>query len=243
MLKFVIYVNLEVFQLISQLPDSLVQYFHDFGTLQKFTKNQSICTEGEVAHSIFLVKEGCVAIKKETASGKELTIRLASAGDFIGDNILFTSLTSYPISAKTLENSTILSISQEKLELFIQQENTVLTAYTQWLQIQSMREQSRLRDLLLHGKKGALFSTLIRLSNTYGIKNEHKHLMINQRFTNTELANLCGTSREVVNRLLQELKKEKIISDHQGYIVIHDLHYLKNYCECDSCPLYICQIN
>ncbi|MBQ0139733.1 MAG: Crp/Fnr family transcriptional regulator [Kurthia sp.] len=229
--------------MISQLPDSLVQYFHDFGTLQKHTKNQSICTEGEPCNSVFLVTEGCVAITKETASGKELTIRLASSGDFIGENILFTSLTSYPISAKTLENSTTLSISQAKLEIFIQQENSLLIAYTKWLQIQTMREQTKLRDLLLHGKKGALFSTLIRLSNTYGIKNENQQLMINQRFTNTELANLCGTSREVVNRLLQELKKEQIISDTHGHIIIHDLQYLKNYCECDSCPIYMCQIN
>lgn len=229
--------------MISQLPNSLIQYFHDFGTAQKFSKNQSICTEGELANSVFLVVEGCIALSKETASGKELTIRLASRGDCIGENVLFTPLISYPISAKTLENSTILSLSRNKLEVFIQQEQSTFTAYMQWLQIQNMREQSKLRDLLLHGKKGALFSTLIRLSNTYGTENETQQLVINQRFTNTELANLCGTSREVVNRLLQNLKKDNIISEKNGYLIIHDLQYLKNICECDACPLYICQIN
>lgn len=229
--------------MISKLPEFLIHYFQNFGIQQKFSKNQTICTEGESAKLIYLVIEGCVTISKETASGKELTIRLASSGNCIGENIVFMPIQSYPISAKTIENTTVLSLSKEKLEQLLQQETASMISYLQWLQIQSMREQSKIRDLVLHGKKGALFSTLIRLSNTYGEKNNKQQLVIHQHLTNSDLANLCGTSREVVNRLLQDLKKENIISEKLGYITIHDLDYLKNVCECDSCPLAICQIN
>ena len=38
------------------------------------------------------------------------------------------------------------------------------------IQMNNLKNETRFRDLLLHGKKGALFSTLIRLTNTYGIK-------------------------------------------------------------------------
>lgn len=229
--------------MISKLPDLLIRYFQDYGIQQKFSKNQTICTEGESAKFVYFVVEGCVAISKETASGKELTIRLASGGNCIGENIVFMPIQSYPISAKTIENTTVLSLSKEKLEQLLQQENATLISYMQWLQVQTMREQSKIRDLVLHGKKGALFSTLIRLSNTYGKENAEHQIVIHQHLTNSDLANLCGTSREVVNRLLQELKRESIISEKFGYIIIHDLDYLKNICECDNCPIAICQIN
>ncbi|CAM5558606.1 Crp/Fnr family transcriptional regulator OS=Lysinibacillus sphaericus OX=1421 GN=LS41612_19350 PE=4 SV=1 [Lysinibacillus sphaericus] len=43
-----------------------------------------------------------------------------------------------------------------------------MVEYMKWLQTENLKYQSRLRDLVLDGKKGALFSTLIRLSNTDG---------------------------------------------------------------------------
>lgn len=229
--------------MLEQIPSIVIKIFIDHGITHRFDKNHAIFIEGETADFVFLVKEGRVAISKETASGKELTLRISSKNDCIGENILFTPLTSYPSSAKTLEATTVLVLPRKKLEQHLQQEPMSFTACIQWLQIQSMREQSKLRDLLLHGKKGALFSTIIRLVNTYGIKQEDNSIFIPQKFTNTELANLCGTSREVINRLLQDLKKQHIITEAHGQLTIHNLAFLKQACECDNCPDFICRIN
>lgn len=226
-----------------QLPASIVKCFLQLGKQQKFPKNKAIFVEGEAADLIFFIVEGRVTLCKETASGRELTLRISSNGDCIGENILFTPLTIYPTSAKTLEATTLLSLSRQKLEQALQQEPIEYIACMNWLQIQALREQARLRDLLLHGKKGALFSTLIRIANTYGEQLPNNDIRIPQKFTNTNLANLCGTSREVVNRLLKELKNDRIIIENNSYITIKDLAYLKNFCECDSCPAIICKIN
>ena len=52
-----------------------------------------------------------------------------------------------------------------------------------------MRKQhSKFRDLLLYGKKGALYSTLIRLANSYG-KETDGGILISVPLTNQELAN------------------------------------------------------
>jgi CRP/FNR family transcriptional regulator len=96
--------------------------------------------------------------------------------------------------------------------------------------------------LVLHGKKGALYSTLIRITNSYGVKTE-KGILIDLPLTNQELANFCGTSREVVNRLLGDLRKLGIISIDKGSITIHDLDHLKNEIDCEECPTEICKID
>ena len=106
-----------------------------------------------------------------------------------------------------------------------------------------MKNQTRTRDIVLHGKKGALFSTLIRLANTYGEKRDANSIFINFSLTNTEIANLCATSREMINRILNDLKKHHIISFEKGFITIHDLNFLKNEIECADCPLAICRID
>lgn len=57
-----------------------------------------------------------------------------------------------------------------------------------------------MRDLLTLGKKGALYSVLIRLSHTYGVHSA-EGVLLNVEMTNNDLPNLCGTTREGVNRL------------------------------------------
>ena len=63
------------------------------------------------------------------------------------------------------------------------------------IQTHNMKNETRFRDLLLHGKKGALYSTLIRLTNTYGIKQTDGSVVIDYALTNQELANFCATSQ------------------------------------------------
>ena len=50
-------------------------------------------------------------------------------------------------------------------------------------------------------------------------------------------------SREVVNRLLNELKRQEIITSEKSYIIIKDLEFLRNEIHCDDCPMEICRID
>src|SRR5699024_6888574 len=79
------------------------------------------------------------------------------------------------------------------------------------------RDQTRFRDLVMYGKKGALYSTLIRLTNSYG-RSKENDFFIDNLMTDQKLADFCGTSRESINRLMSELRKKQIISPSKGYI-------------------------
>lgn len=103
--------------------------------------------------------------------------------------------------------------------------------------------QLKIRDLLLNGKKGALYSTLIRLANSFGIE-RNDGILINLTLTNQELANFCNTTREYVNRMLSDLRKRHVISMSQsGKILIKDIEYLRTENGCEGCPIEICNIN
>jgi CRP/FNR family transcriptional regulator, cyclic AMP receptor protein len=68
-------------------------------------------------------------------------------------------------------------------------------------------------------------------------------ITLSQHFTTTDLAELIGTSRETVNRMLSQLKKDGVVTfEAGGNIKITDLAYLKNACSCEDCPLEICRI-
>lgn len=67
-------------------------------------------------------------------------------------------------------------------------------------------------------------------------------ILIDVPLTNQELANFCGTAREVVNRMLGDLRKKGVISVEKGKIHVHDLQYLRNEIACEGCPPELCSI-
>ncbi|GAA3320238.1 hypothetical protein GCM10020331_030400 [Ectobacillus funiculus] len=73
------------------------------------------------------------------------------------------------------------------------------------------KQHTKFRDLVLYGKKGALYSTLIRMTNSYGVPVENG-ILLDVQMTNQDLANFSSTTRESVNRALNELKGMGILS-------------------------------
>ena len=76
-----------------------------------------------------------------------------------------------------------------------------------WMGIHHRITQTKFRDLMMYGKPGALTSTLIRLSNTYGQHQADDTILINKKITHTDLSNMIGATRESVNRMLSDLRK------------------------------------
>jgi CRP/FNR family transcriptional regulator len=146
------------------------------------------------------------------------------------------------LDAKALETVQCVKITVDAIEDALLYKPEIAITLMKWMGLNHQKTQTRFRDLLLNGKRGALFSTLIRMTNSYGV--EHANgILIDQVFTNQELANFCGMAREVVNRLLSELKKEGHISMWEGKFIIHDLAHLKNEIKCEDCPIAFCRID
>lgn len=225
------------------LPSEFFRIFNEHGLLIKVEKGCHIFREGENATDVFLIKSGAIQINKETENGKELTFRVCGKNSVIGECTFFSPSTPYSTTAKAITPTDLLSISKQNLELLLTEQPSLMIEYLKWLQNENLKNRSLLRDLLLHGKKGALFSTLIRLSNTYGEKINENQYFINYNLTNTDIANMCSTSREVINRMLNDLKKRNIVTFDKGYITILDLNFLKEEICCENCPVSICRID
>lgn len=208
---------------------------------KKIEKGTFLFQEGMVANELYIIQSGLVQISKIVPDGRELTLRMCSHGELIGELSLFCLSPKYMMNAKVLESGEVSVIFQDELEEKLKHNHALTFELLKYINLQYRKTQTKFRDLVLHGKKGALFSTLIRLSNSYGVESE-QGIVITKTLTNQELANFCGTSREVVNRMLGDLRKNDIISIDKGVITIHDLAFLKTEIDCENCPLDICDI-
>lgn len=215
---------------------------HSVHHIREIKKGTFLFQEGLEASELYIIQSGIIQVSKMVEDGRELTIRLCSAGDLVGELSLFQPTAKYMLNGKVMESGQVAVIYKEALERKLEEDSELALEFMKWLNIQHRKAQTKVRDLVLNGKKGALFSTLIRLSNSYGVETD-EGVQINISLTNQELANFCGTSREVVNRLLSDLRKQNIISVEKGIISIHDMEYLKTEINCENCPIDMCNIN
>ncbi|AZU61233.1 Crp/Fnr family transcriptional regulator [Neobacillus mesonae] len=197
--------------------------------------------EGMKADELYVIISGKIQISKITADGRELSLRICGENDICGELTLFTESPKYLLSAKVLEEGEIAAIKKDVIESEIFQNSKLAYEFMKWMSDHFRKTQTKFRDLVLNGKRGALFSTLIRMTNSYGVHNGES-ILIDLPLTNQELANFCGTSRESTNRILSELKRDNIISVKKGKITVLDLQYLKDEIGCENCSAVYCSI-
>jgi CRP-like cAMP-binding protein len=208
----------------------------------QFKKGTFLFREGQEAKEMFVILSGKVQISKMNAEGKELYLRLCNKNDIVGELTLFTVGPRYLFNARVVEDGEAAAINIENLEQALFNNSQLAYQFLKWMNDHIRKTITKFRDLVLHGKKGALYSTLIRLSNSYGIQKDDG-IHINIPITNQDLANYCGTARESVSRMLGELRDEGIISIHKKRIIIHDLLFLKLQIGCENCPIEYCNID
>lgn len=211
-------------------------------TSRKYSKGSYLFREGDPIRGIYLVKAGKVQIGKVTPEGRELTLKICGVDQMVGEITVFSGPSKYRLDAKAVEDTECLKITIEDLEEALQRDQELAMAFMRWTGMDQQKTQTKFRDLLLHGKKGALYSTLIRLSNSYGLSHP-EGVLIDMVLTNQELANFCGMTREVVNRMLSDLKKDGVVSMKDGKLVIHQIPRLKDEINCEECPIYLCKID
>ncbi|MRG87061.1 helix-turn-helix domain-containing protein [Salinibacillus xinjiangensis] len=69
---------------------------------------------------------------------------------------------------------------------------------------------------------------MLRLAKMHGEELESGWVQLNTQFTNRELANMIGSSRETVNRTIAKLRKKDIVEVSEDHFITLDVEGLEN---------------
>lgn len=220
--------------------------FNKFLSIMTFSQVKAgnyLFWEGDESDKLYYLHSGMVKLRKSTEEGKDLILSIMKKGDLLGE--YGGSVNKFHgYSAEIIKDAEIGIIKIQNLENLIIQNGDFAVEFLNWIGLNNRVIQSKFRDLLLFGKTGALASTLIRLSNSYGVKSADG-IVLGIKLTNTEIADFVGMTRESVNRLFNTWKDEGTIGTVNGHIVIRNMEDLRGICNCPSypsCPKEICRI-
>lgn len=183
----------------SVLPDYLLDALLSVSDKRTYEAGETIFLEGEGAGiaALHLVEEGTVRIFKVSLEGREQVLRLMRSGDSFADVPAFDG-GPYPANAGALERSTVVVIPRVPLlDLMRRHPDIALGA------LNTMA--SRLRHMTGLVEDLSLRRVMSRVANL---------LLTNQGGANlsqTQMASMVGTAREMVNRSLNTLADRGII--------------------------------
>lgn len=189
---------------------------------QSWSRQQAVMAPDETLHWYYIVIAGRVKISvQHPDNGRELSLQLLRAGD---GHDLIPLLSGEPnhVQATTLDPVEAVSAPLSSWRQWLS-DYPALRRFLLRYAAARLQELSRLaEDLALHDTSTRLAHLLLRYVDDIGTSDDHPL----SDLVHEEIAQLIGTVREVVNRLLNRFRREGIIQTTGGSLRISDLERL-----------------
>ncbi|WP_458414332.1 Crp/Fnr family transcriptional regulator [Schinkia sp. CFF1] len=213
------------------LPDHLINALAAKGKTAAFKKGDYIFHESDESKAIYFVKSGIVKIKKINPQGKELIVCIKRSGDIFAEASLFCEPgTIYPGTAQTITDAEVMFLLTSDLEEVISINPDLSIEMIRFMGGQLRSFTSILRDIALLDVYGKTVKTIERLAREFGSKTT-SGVKIELPLSIQELANIIGSTRESVSRVLSKLKEQDLVSMDEKNIIINNW--------CDFCQMFI----
>ncbi len=176
---------------------------------QSLERGEFVFFEGAEKTAVYFIRTGAIKVYKVDEEGREQIISYLRTGDMFPHVGLFDDLP-YPGTAEALSSTSLGLLPVRQFEQLLQKDPQIALTVLRVLSQKILELQQKLQDATLQSVSDRVLRTLIHLSEWYGEKRDDgRYLAL--RMTNRELANMIGTTRESVNRILNDLKKQGLI--------------------------------
>ncbi|MHA6261179.1 Crp/Fnr family transcriptional regulator [Sporosarcina sp. CAU 1771] len=205
--------------LFKDLSDEEIEPFYDIARKQSFADKSMIFMHEAPVTQVFIIATGKVKVFRNDIIGKEQIICVKQSGDLF-PHVGFFRPGNYPAHAQAIEDTVLFSISIKDFEKVLVVNPHLSIKLLRVLGDRIVELQQRLEEMSLRSTNERILLLLQRLCETHSSVQPDGWIQINTKFTNADLANMIGTTRESVNRMISQLKKEGSLKVKDGQYVI-----------------------
>lgn len=183
-----------------------------------YPKGSVLFVEQQEPRGVFIVCSGRVKLTTSSSEGKTLILRIAEPGEVLGLSATILNQP-YEVTAETLEPCQINVVRREDFARFMSGSPDVCMKTAQALSVKYHDAQKEIRALgLSQSASERLARVLLDWCAESGVESG-TGIRLKVLLTHGEIAQLVGTTRETVTRLLSDLRKRGVI-DVKGSTLI-----------------------
>jgi len=194
--------------LFSGLDARTLEVVEQHSAWQPVRKHAVVIQKGDESGVLYVVIAGRLKVSVADDQGKEVILNTLGPGDYFGELAILGDM---PRTATvvSLEDSKLLTLSRKAfLDLVREQPDIALAV------IRNLTERvSQLTEQVGRLALGDVYSRIRDALNAQAV--ERDGLLVTGRFTQSEIAQMVGSSREMVSRIFKDLREG-------GYIRLDD---------------------
>src|SRR3989338_4194772 len=199
--------------LLSQLSAGDLKEVHKISRIAEYGPCERIFSKAEAANQMFIVLSGRVKIFTLSASRKRKTFAYLQPGGFFGEMALLKGKTR-SASAEAASCSRLLVIRKTDFRRLLASDPDLSYYLLQTVCERLRRANEEMESLLFQNILGRVAKTFCDLSKR-GQKLD-QGLILNEPYTQQELADIVGTTREPLTRALATLRRAQLIDTRDG---------------------------
>jgi CRP/FNR family cyclic AMP-dependent transcriptional regulator len=185
-------------------------------TIERYTKNQKIFSQGDAADTVLFIQKGKVKITVLSEHGKEAVVAIFGEGQFFGEGCLEGA----EVRASTshaMEDCVIASITKSAMLAALNAEPAFSAFFINYLLSRNSRIEDDLIDQLFNSSERRLARLLLLLAN-FGKEGDAAPVAVT--LSQETLAEMIGTTRSRVSFFMNKFRKKGFI-DYNGKIEVH----------------------
>ena len=205
---------LENVPLFSGLPKEALTEIEQHGTVKSYKKNVIVINQDDETYSLYVILSGSVKIFVSGEDGREAVLNHQETGDYFGDLALIDKQPRVA-SVMTMEPSKFMIISRESFLTCLSKNPEIAINLIKPMTRRMRMLAKNVSSLALLDVYGRVARTLLDLSEEQG------DVLVTEKLTQQEIADMVGASRAMVSRILKDLKEGGYISIEKKRITIH----------------------
>src|SRR5690348_3401272 len=196
----------------------VLEQFSSIGHLSTYPAGATLFSEGQMPRGGFLLCGGRAKLFTTSPEGRILIFRIAEAGEFLGLSALVLN-TPYPASAETVGPCNINFIDRRDFVRLIRSQNEASMNAAGCLGQEYRSVHQDIQNIVMaESSEGKLARLMISWCSKQ-VNGQAGNVRIRCPLTHEEIAQMIGSSRETVTRLLGTFRKRQLI-DWEGSILV-----------------------
>ena len=207
------------------LGSSLLQAFEALTITHAYTKGTMLFSEGHPSDGVYMLCQGRVKLSTYSKDGKAMILRVAEPGEILGLSATVSG-GNYEATAEVMDSCQVNFVrKREFVEFLHEHSEPAMKAihqlsqnyHTAYAQVRSLGLSATVSDKLA----GLLLDWCHKFGN-----GEHE-LHIRMPYTHEEIAEMIGSTRETVTRLLKNFRTRNLIGLHGSDLYVPDSRNLE----------------
>ena len=196
-------------RMFCNLTPEALHDFDNIGIMMSHARGAKLFTEGDAARNVFIICFGQVKISSTSRDGKTMILKIAGPGDVMGLSAVLANVP-HEVTAEAIEPCQVKTIRKQEFIDFLGRHGIASMHAAQSLSGEYLTVFHDAKRLALSGSAAGRLARLL-LDWGRASSNGKPEIRFTMALTHEEIANMAGTSRETVTRLLNQFRRDQWI--------------------------------